>query len=98
MFNFEQICRAGLANLIIAAAKNGVRDPERLYAHILKVYGIDDTSMLVVSVGRNPAVPTNFLATHNESGRRTVRPPANVTHETDFSRANVAANSVPKFR
>jgi len=91
--NFGSAVPAIVANLIIAAAKNGVRDPERLYAHILKVYGIDDTSMLVVSVGRNPAVPTNFLATHNESGRRTVRPPANVTHETDFSRANVAVEA-----
>ena len=70
--NFGSAVPAIVANLIIAAAKNGVRDPERLYAHILKVYGIDDTSMLVVSVGCNPAVPTN---THNESGRRTLRRP-----------------------
>jgi hypothetical protein len=28
--------------------------PARLYAHILKVYGIDDTSMLFVSVGDHP--------------------------------------------
>jgi hypothetical protein len=46
-----------IANLIIAAAKNGERDPGRLYQQVLKAYGIDDMSMLLVSVGRDPAVP-----------------------------------------
>ena len=46
-----------IANRIIAAAKNGERDPARLYEQALKVFGIDDTSMLVVSVGRDPPVP-----------------------------------------
>ena len=46
-----------IANQIIAAAKNGERDPDRLYAQILKAYGIDDTSMLFVSVGRDLPVP-----------------------------------------
>ena len=46
-----------IANRIIAAAKNGERDPARLYEQALKVFGIDDMSMLVVSVGRDPPVP-----------------------------------------
>ena len=52
-----------IANRIIAAAKNGERDPARLYEQALKVFGIDDTSMLVVSVGRDPPVPTYALVT-----------------------------------
>ncbi|MGA7184712.1 MAG: hypothetical protein WBY67_15670 [Pseudolabrys sp.] len=40
-----------IADLIIAAAKNGERHPGRLYEQVLKAYGIDDTSMLFVSVG-----------------------------------------------
>ena len=55
--NFGSAVPAIVANLIIAAAKNGERDPDRLYAQILKAYGIDDTSMLFVSVGRDPPVP-----------------------------------------
>ena len=46
-----------IANQIIAAAKNGERDPARLYEQALKVFGIDDTSMLVVSVGSDLPVP-----------------------------------------
>jgi len=42
-----------IANRIIAAAKNGERDPARLYEQALKVFGMDDTSMLVVSVGND---------------------------------------------
>ena len=42
-----------IANRIIAAAKNGERDPARLYEEALKVFGMDDTSMLVVSVGND---------------------------------------------
>jgi hypothetical protein len=54
-----------VANLIIAAAKDGERDSGCLYEQVLKAYGIDDTSMLVVSVGRDPTpVPTYALATH----------------------------------
>ena len=52
-----------IANRIIAAAKTGERDPARLYEQALKVFGIDDTSMLVVSVGRDPPVPTYALVT-----------------------------------
>ena len=53
-----------IADLIIAAAKNGERDPDRLYAQILKAYGIDDTSMLLVSVGRDLPVPAYASVTH----------------------------------
>ena len=46
-----------IAERIIAVAKNGERDPVRLYEQALIFFGIDDTSMLVVSVGRDPPVP-----------------------------------------
>ena len=55
--NFGSAVPTIVANLIIAAAKNGERDPDRLYAQILKAYGIDETSMLFVSVGRDLPVP-----------------------------------------
>ena len=48
----------------IDAAKNGERDPTRLHEQALKALGIEDTSMLVVSVGREPPVPTYALVTH----------------------------------
>ena len=35
-------------------AKNGERDPARLYEQALKVFAIDDTSMLFVGVGDHP--------------------------------------------
>ena len=54
--NFRSAVPAIIADRIIAAAKNGERDPGRLYQQVLKVFGIDDTSMLVVSVG-DPSVP-----------------------------------------
>ncbi|MGB8556956.1 MAG: hypothetical protein WCD62_00640 [Pseudolabrys sp.] len=53
-----------IANRIIAAAKNGERDPARLYEQALKVFGMDDTSMLVVSVGPKPPVPAYASVTH----------------------------------
>ena len=56
--NFGCAVPAIIADLIIAAAKNGERDPDRLYAQILKAYGIDDTSMLFVSVAAiSPSQP-----------------------------------------
>jgi hypothetical protein len=33
---------------------DGHRDPGRLYEQVLKAYGIDDTSMLLVSAHANP--------------------------------------------
>jgi hypothetical protein len=61
--NFGSAVPPIIANLIIAAAKNGERDPGRLYEHVLKAYGIDDTSMLVVSVG-DPSIPAYASVTH----------------------------------
>jgi hypothetical protein len=52
-----------IANMIIAAAKDGERDPARLYERALKAFGINDTSMLVVSVGRDSPVPTYVSVT-----------------------------------
>ena len=53
-----------IANRIIAAAKNGERDAARLYEQALKTFGIEETSMQVASVGRDPPVPTYALVTH----------------------------------
>jgi hypothetical protein len=47
-----------IANRIIAAAKNGERDVVRLYEQALQAFGIEDKSMSVVSVGRDPSVPS----------------------------------------
>ena len=45
-----------IAERIIAAAKNGERDSDRLYEQALKAFAIVDASMLFVSVG-DPPVP-----------------------------------------
>lgn len=43
------------------SAKNGERDSVRLYEQALKVFGMDDTSMLVISVGaEGPHVNINY--------------------------------------
>ena len=55
--DFGSAVPAIVANFIIAAAKNGERDPGRLYEQVLADYGIDDISMLFVSVGRDLPVP-----------------------------------------
>ena len=46
-----------IAKRIIAVATNGERDPARLHEQALIPFGIEDMSMLVVSVGRDPPVP-----------------------------------------
>ena len=46
-----------IAKRIIAAAKNGMRDPVRLHEQALKAFGIDEVSMCVDSEGRNFPVP-----------------------------------------
>ena len=51
--NFGSAASAIVADRIIEAAKNGERNSGRLYEQVLKAYGIDDTSMLVVSGGRD---------------------------------------------
>ena len=70
---FDQACKSLqnfgsapeiIANLIIAAAKDGERDPARLYEQALKAFGIDDMSMPVVSVGRDLPVPAYASVTH----------------------------------
>ena len=57
--NFGSACivREIIAKRIINVAKNGERDPTRLHGQALKALGIEDTSMLVVSVGRDLPVP-----------------------------------------
>jgi hypothetical protein len=52
--NFGSAVPAIIAEQIIDAAKNGERDPARLYEQALKAFGIGDTSMLFVSVGDHP--------------------------------------------
>jgi len=58
--NFGSACtvREIIAKRIIAVATNGERDPARLHEQALIPFGIEDMSMLVVSVGRDPPVPT----------------------------------------
>ena len=46
-----------IAKRIVAAAMNGERDPARLHEQALLALGIEETSMLVVSVGRDLPVP-----------------------------------------
>ena len=54
--NFGSAVPAIVAEQIIAAAKNGERDPARLYEQALKAFGFGDTSMLFISV-RDHALP-----------------------------------------
>ena len=49
--------RAIVAKRILDAAKNGERDPIRLHEKGLVPFGIEDMSMLVVSVGWDVPVP-----------------------------------------
>ncbi len=53
-----------IADLIVQAAKNGERDPARLYEQVLKTFGIEDVSMLVVSVGSDLPIPAYAPVTH----------------------------------
>jgi hypothetical protein len=46
-----------IAKRIVAVATNGERDPARLHQQALIPFGIEDMSVLVVSVGRDPPVP-----------------------------------------
>ncbi len=52
-----------IAKRIVDAAKNGERDPTRLHEQALVPFGIEDMSMVFVSVGRDPPVPTYALVT-----------------------------------
>ena len=53
-----------IAKRIIAAAKNGERDPARLCQQALIPFAIEDMSMLVVRLGRDRAAPDYALVTH----------------------------------
>jgi hypothetical protein len=63
-FGFAITVREIIAKRIIAAAKNGERDPARLCQQALIPFGIEDMSMLVVSVGPKPPVPAYASVTH----------------------------------
>jgi hypothetical protein len=77
--NLGSAVPAIIANLIIAAAKNGERDPGRLYEQVLKAYGID-ASMLVVSVGRDPpSQPTLWSRTQRDLKRAQLAPVAGLS-------------------
>ena len=56
--NFGSACtvREIIAKRIISVAKNGERDPARLYEQALIIFGIVDLSKLLISVG-DPPVP-----------------------------------------
>ena len=49
-----------IADRIITAAKNGERDPARLYEQALIPFGIEDMSMPLVSVGGPPRPSLRF--------------------------------------
>ena len=57
---FDQACKSlqeFIASLIIAAAKNGERDPVRLYEQTLKAFDAVAVSTPSVSVARDVPVP-----------------------------------------
>lgn len=56
--------REMVAKRIIAAARNGERDPIRLCEQALIPFGIENISMLVVSVGRDPPVGAYASVAH----------------------------------
>jgi hypothetical protein len=63
-FGSPYTVREIIAKRIIDAAKNGERDPARLHEQALIPFGIEDMSMLVVSVGRDLPVPAYASVTH----------------------------------
>ena len=56
--------REMIAKRIIAAARNGEHDPIRLCEQALIPFGIEDTSMPVISVGRDFPVPAYASVAH----------------------------------
>jgi len=58
------IAREMIAKRLIAAARNGERDPVRLCDQALIPFGIEDMSMLVISVGRDFPVPAHASVAH----------------------------------
>ena len=61
--NFGSAVPAIIADRIIALARNGERDPVRLYEQALIFFGIYDTSMLFVSVG-DRSIPAYASVAH----------------------------------
>jgi uncharacterized protein YhaN len=53
-----------LANRIVAAAKDGERDPARLYEQALKTFGIEEKPMVFVSIGSDLPVPAYASVRH----------------------------------
>ena len=64
--NFGTACtvREIIAKRIVAVATNGERNPARLHEQALLALGIEDMSMLVVSVGRDSPVPAYASVAH----------------------------------
>ena len=58
------VVRELIAKRIVDVAKNGERDPARLYRQALIPFGIEDLSMLVISVGRDSPVPAYASVAH----------------------------------
>jgi hypothetical protein len=56
--------REMIAKRIIAAARDGERDSTRLCEQALIPFGIEDMSMLVVSVGRDSPIPAYASVAH----------------------------------
>ena len=73
--NFGSAVPEIIANQIIAAAKVGERDAARLYEQALRVFDIDDTSTLFVSVGHDVPVPTYFGHARSVTLREPGQPP-----------------------
>ena len=65
--NFGSACtvREIIAKRIIDAAKNGERDPARLYTQALKGFGISDREMPTVGVGPDLCAPIDALVTQS---------------------------------
>ena len=63
-FGSPRTVREIIAKRIIEAAKNGERDPARLREQALIPFGVEDMSMLVVGIGRDPPVPACASVTH----------------------------------
>jgi hypothetical protein len=67
--NFGSAVPAIIADLIITAAKDGERDPARLYEQAIIIFAIEDTSMPLVSVGDPPSQPTLRSRTQRDPER-----------------------------
>ena len=63
-FGTDCTVREIIARRIVAVARNGERDPARLHEQALIPFGIEDMSVLVVSVGRDPPVPAYASVAH----------------------------------